>query len=100
MWTRLNAHYRSAVELARLLLQHTSIDLAQGHTTAHALTIDMARVFEQFVPAPHYGMRSAPPGQNFRITWPRPSRSTPAPPYASNPISRTGQRAAAPSSAT
>jgi len=49
IWTRLNQHYRPAVELARLLLQHTSVDLTSGTTRTPMLILNMADVFETFV---------------------------------------------------
>ncbi len=49
IWTRLNVHYRPAVELARLLLQGSSVDLAGARLSTPALTINMARAFEHFV---------------------------------------------------
>jgi 5-methylcytosine-specific restriction enzyme subunit McrC len=49
VWTSLNQHYRPAVELARLLLSHSSIDVTPGQHGASALTLQMPRVFEQFV---------------------------------------------------
>jgi len=48
-WTRLNQHYRPAVELARLLLRQRSVDLAAGSVGSAALTLDMAVLFEEFV---------------------------------------------------
>lgn len=48
-WTRLNLHYRPAVELARLLLRHRVPDLASGALQTPALRIDMAQLFEDFV---------------------------------------------------
>jgi 5-methylcytosine-specific restriction enzyme subunit McrC len=48
-WTRLNQHYRAAVEFARLLLQHNSIDLDAGPHATPRLVLQMDRVFEQFV---------------------------------------------------
>ena len=48
-WTRLNAHYQPAVELARLLLKLRSPDLRPGTTTTAALTFNMADLFEEFV---------------------------------------------------
>ncbi|MCZ7424841.1 hypothetical protein O7607_03755 [Micromonospora sp. WMMA1949] len=50
-WTRLNLHYRPAVELARLLLRMHGPDLASGSTETPGLTIDMAVLFETFVRA-------------------------------------------------
>ncbi len=49
VWTRHNSHYRAAVEVARLLLEHSSIDVAAGTTAAPAIVLDMNDVFEQFV---------------------------------------------------
>lgn len=48
-WTRLNEHYRWAVELARLILRGTMFDLRHGGVRASALLIDMNEVFETFV---------------------------------------------------
>lgn len=50
-WTLLNARYRPAVELARLILRGTSVDVDAGRTTGHALTFDMNVIFEQFLVA-------------------------------------------------
>ena len=49
VYTRLNAHYRTAVELARFILQSTSYELEGGEVTAATFTIDMNRAFEDFV---------------------------------------------------
>lgn len=48
-WTRLNGHYRPAVELARVLLAQQSPELSIGAVSAGALSINMAAVFEAFV---------------------------------------------------
>jgi len=48
-YDRLNAHYRPAVELARLILQSTSWDLGDGRVSASACLIDLSVVFEAFV---------------------------------------------------
>lgn len=48
-WTRLNSHYRAAVELARLILRGSTLDLRAGTHGAAGITIDMAEVFETFV---------------------------------------------------
>lgn len=48
-WTRLNAHYRGAVELARLLLQLRTPEIHPGGVLSAGLTIDMAALFETFV---------------------------------------------------
>ncbi len=48
-YTRLNARYRPAVELARRILQATSFDLAGGGIDARGFLVDMNRLFEDFV---------------------------------------------------
>ena len=48
-YTRLNVHYRPAVELARVILRSTSFDLRRGQVPAAAFLVDMNRVFEDFV---------------------------------------------------
>ncbi|MDQ3701765.1 MAG: McrC family protein [Chloroflexota bacterium] len=48
-YTRLNEHYRSAVELAKLILLSLSFELRHGVIRATAFTVDMAAVFETFV---------------------------------------------------
>lgn len=48
-WTRLNVRYRPAVDLARLVLSRSGLDLAPGDTAAVGLTLDMNSVFERFV---------------------------------------------------
>jgi len=48
-WTRLNGHYKAAVELSRLLLRLRAVDVAAGTTETAGLTIDMAALFEMFV---------------------------------------------------
>lgn len=48
-WTRLNSHYRTAVEVARLLLQLRTPELRPGDVRAAGLTLDMALLFETFV---------------------------------------------------
>lgn len=48
-WTRLNVRYRPAVDLARLVLSGSGLDLALGDTAAVGLTVDMNSVFERFV---------------------------------------------------
>jgi 5-methylcytosine-specific restriction enzyme subunit McrC len=49
LWTRLNEHYRPAVELATLVLNGTEVDQRAGQVRAASLVIDMATVFEDFV---------------------------------------------------
>lgn len=48
IFTRLNEHYRGAIELARLILDGSSLDLRSGQIASHAFLIDMNRVFERF----------------------------------------------------
>lgn len=48
-WTRLNGRYRPAVDLARLILDNSSLNLTSGSTTATSVLFDMAGVFEDFV---------------------------------------------------
>ena len=48
-YNRLNAHYRPAVELARLILRSTSFELAHGGVNAAGCLINMNQVFEDFV---------------------------------------------------
>ena len=48
-YTRLNEHYRPAIELARLILRATSLELGHGGERGAAFLLDMNRVFEDFV---------------------------------------------------
>ncbi len=48
-YTRLNQHYRPAVELAKLILRSASFELRHGSTRASAFLMDMNKVFENFV---------------------------------------------------
>ncbi|CAN5584035.1 McrBC 5-methylcytosine restriction system component [soil metagenome] len=48
-WTRLNEHYKPAVELAKLILQATSFEVSHGAVRSTAFLVDMNRVFEDFV---------------------------------------------------
>jgi 5-methylcytosine-specific restriction enzyme subunit McrC len=50
-WTRLNGHYRAAVELARLILAQASPHLSIGTQPVSGLTMSLASVFERFVRA-------------------------------------------------
>jgi 5-methylcytosine-specific restriction enzyme subunit McrC len=50
-YTRLNAHYRPAVELAKLVIRATSLELGFGVHRGASFLIDMNRVFENFVVA-------------------------------------------------
>jgi 5-methylcytosine-specific restriction enzyme subunit McrC len=47
-YSRLNEHYRGAVELASLILDSSGFDLRTGDIASHAFLIDMNRVFERF----------------------------------------------------
>jgi 5-methylcytosine-specific restriction enzyme subunit McrC len=61
-YTRLNAHYRGAVEMARLILQSTAFDVGHGTVRASAFLLDMNRVFENFIVAAlreELGLKSA-----------------------------------------
>ena len=48
VFTRLNEHYRGAIELARLILDGRRFELHAGEVASHAFLIDMNRVFERF----------------------------------------------------
>ena len=48
-YTRLNEHYRPAVELARLVLRSDSYELRHGAVRGTSFLVDMNRVFEDFV---------------------------------------------------
>jgi 5-methylcytosine-specific restriction enzyme subunit McrC len=48
-WNRLNTHYRPAVELAKLILRSSSIELRRGRTRSATFLVDMNKVFEDFV---------------------------------------------------
>lgn len=48
-YTRLNAHYRAAVELARLIIKNSSFGHQHGAVSATAFIVDMNEVFETFV---------------------------------------------------
>lgn len=51
LYTRLNDHYRPAVELARLILSSSSLELTSGASSGTAVLLDMPTVFENFVHA-------------------------------------------------
>lgn len=56
-WTKLNERYRSAVALARLILQSTAFDFENdGPSRGSTLLVNMDRVFEELV---GHGMRRA-----------------------------------------
>ena len=48
-YTRLNEHYRPAVELARLIIENSSLELFDGKVSGATFLIDMNRVFERFL---------------------------------------------------
>ena len=48
-YTRLNSHYRPAVELARLVIDNSSLELFHGEVTGASFMLDMNQVFEQFL---------------------------------------------------
>ena len=48
-YTPLNNHYRSAVELARLIIDNSSPELFHGKVTGAAFMLDMNQVFEKFL---------------------------------------------------
>ena len=48
-YTRLDEHYRPAVELARLIIENSSLELFDGEVAGGSFLIDMNRVFEQFL---------------------------------------------------
>jgi 5-methylcytosine-specific restriction enzyme subunit McrC len=73
-YTRLNAHYRPAVELAKLFIRATSIELGHGEHRAASFLIDMNRVFEDFVvvalrEALNVGASVFPQGAKGRSLW-------------------------------
>jgi 5-methylcytosine-specific restriction enzyme subunit McrC len=47
-YTRLNCHYRPAIELAKLILRSVSFELRHGQVSAAAFLVDMNDVFETF----------------------------------------------------
>ena len=48
-YTRLEEHYRPAVELARLIIDNFSLELLHGKVAGAAFFIDMNKVFEEFL---------------------------------------------------
>ncbi len=46
---RLNAHYRQAINLSRLILQHTTFEAEHGDVVATGFLVDMNKAFENFV---------------------------------------------------
>ena len=49
LFTRLNAHYEPALNLARLLLENLTLVDQSGNRTARSFLVDMNRLFENFV---------------------------------------------------
>ena len=47
--TRLNRHYRPAVELASLVIKNSSLELCHGDVTGASFMLDMSKVFQEFV---------------------------------------------------
>ena len=48
-YTRLNRHYRPAVELARLIVDNSILELSNGEAAGASFLVDMNRVFETFL---------------------------------------------------
>ena len=48
-YTRLDEHYRPAVELARLIIENSSLELLHDKVVGAAFLIDMNKVFERFL---------------------------------------------------
>ena len=48
-YTRLNEHYRPAVELARLIVDNSSLELLHGKVAGTSFLLDMNRIFERFL---------------------------------------------------
>ena len=48
-YTRLDEHYRPAVELARLIIENSSLELFGGQVSGASFLIDMNVVFERFL---------------------------------------------------
>ena len=100
-WTRLNARYRPAVDLARLILDNSSLNLTFGSTTATSVLFNMATVFEAFVvvalrEALEATPRTFPQGAHAVVGCALTTRAT----SHSNQISRGGRTIDASSSAT
>ena len=49
IWTRLNARYRPAIGLARLIIEGLGVEAAAGGVEANSLLVNMNAVFESFV---------------------------------------------------
>ena len=48
-WTRQNEHYRPLIGLARIIIEATMTELDDGEAPVPGFTVEMPRVFEQFV---------------------------------------------------
>ena len=48
-YTQLEEHYRAALELARLVIENSSLELVHGKVAGAAFLIDMNKVFERFL---------------------------------------------------
>ena len=48
-YNRLNSHYRPAVELARLIIENSSLELFHGQVAGASFLLDMNWVFERFL---------------------------------------------------
>ena len=48
-YTRLNSHYRPAVELARLIIDNSNLELFHGEVAGASFLLDMNMVFERFL---------------------------------------------------
>lgn len=48
-YSRLTEHYRPAIQLAKLILRSTSIEIQHGRVAAASLLVDMNQAFEDFV---------------------------------------------------
>ena len=55
-YTRINRHYRPAVELARLIIENSSLELFHGKVVGASFFLDMNVVFERFL---HTALREA-----------------------------------------
>jgi len=71
-YSRLNDHYRPAVELAKLILQATAFDLGLGSIAASSFLVNMNKVFEDFVvvalrDALRVSERTFPQGKSIKL---------------------------------
>jgi 5-methylcytosine-specific restriction enzyme subunit McrC len=73
-YTRLNERYRTAVELGKLILRTTSLELEHGGQRGASFLLDMNRVFEDFVvvalrEALRLSHRELVQGAHHRLIW-------------------------------